>query len=474
MAALKGYQGFGSFHTDNVEALVALPDDAYVPPRRLPAEAALFDAAAPPPEFGAPMRAHFLLDPEWTFINHGAFGAASRVAVAASRAWADHAEAQPLRFIDRELLPLQVAAIRAAAAVVRCPPRCLAVIQNATYGLNVAIAAAAGALRPGDVIFTLDVAYGSVKKMLAAAAARAGATLVVAPLRFPVTGADDITAQVEAALPPRVALALFDHVASNTGLVLPVERLVAAAQARGARVIVDGAHGLQSLSLDLPALGAHWYTTNCHKWLAATKGVALLYAAPDVVPLTRAVVISHGYGDGFTSEFVWDGTRDYTGAVALPAVLAWWEWVGHERARAYCRALLRDAVALLTAAWGTGTHAPLECYSHMACVALPVGRLPPGVVTTPDPSSGGDGPDVPSATPAHGKAVQDALHYAHAIEVPAKTLDRRLYVRISAAVYNTLDDYRALADAVASFTWAPDGSYTGPAPAAARGGGGGL
>ena len=469
---MAGYQGFGSFHSDNVEALVAQPAGDYAPPARLPCEAALWDAAAAPPGFGAPMRAEFAIDPEWTFLNHGAFGAACRVAREAARAWGEHAERQPLRFIDRELLPLQVAAIRAAARLVNCAPANLVIVPNATYGLNVAIAAAAAGLRRGDTVYTLDVCYGSVKKMLAAACAAAGATLLVHPLRLPLAAAGgqaDIAAQVAASLPPGTALALFDHVASNTGLVLPLAELVPLAHARGARVIVDGAHGAQSQPLDVARLGAEWYTTNCHKWLCATRGVAVLYASDAVRAATRPVVISHGYGDGFTSDFIWDGTRDYAGVVALPTLLRWWEWVGHDAARGYCRALLRDAVALLTGAWGTGTHAPLDCYSHMACVELPAWALPPGAVAPP--GDGGDpaAPPRRTATSTHGKAVQDALHFHYRIEVPAKTLGAALYLRVSAAVYNTLDDYRRLADAVASFAWAPDGAFTGGPAGALRG-----
>lgn len=452
---LKGYQGFGSFHSDNVEDLVAIPAALYVPPQRLPIESSLFDTSASPPEFGSAMRGQFFIDPEWTFVNHGAFGAVCRIAMQASRAWADHAERQPLRYIDRELLPLQVAAIRSAASLVNCDPRNLAIIPNATYGLNVAIAASG--LKSGDVVYTLDICYGSVKKMLTAACEAAGATLVIHPLAMPLRSQDDIFAQVEASMPPKTALALFDHVASNAGLVLPLERLVPLAHARGAKVIVDGAHGLQSHALDVTALGAEWYTSNCHKWLCSSKGVAVLYAADSVRASTRPRVISHGYGEGFSSDFIWDGTRDYSGVVALPTLLRWWEWVGHERARQYCRGLLQDAVSLLTGAWGTGTHAPMDCYSHMACVELPVSVLPPGAVR--DDGAGGV---TRTATSTHGKAVQDALHYHFSIECPVKTLGSRLYLRISAAIYNTLDDYQRIVDAVARFKWTEEGVFVPP------------
>ncbi len=174
------------------------------------------------------------------------------------------------------------------------------------------------------------------------------------------------------------------------------------------------------------------------------------------------MIKSHGYGDGFTSEFIWDGCRDYCSVVALPLLLDFWEAAGHEAARRYCRGLLQDAITLLTAAWGTATHAHASCYSQMACVALPVPALPAGVVSVSyiptqtlfvfksSPFLQSDAAATPTANSDHAKAVQDALHFGFNIEVPVKTLEARLYVRISAAIYNCLDDYVVLRDAVLS------------------------
>jgi len=43
---------------------------------------------------------------------------------------------------------------------------------------------------------------------------------------------------------------------------------------------------------------------------------------------------------------------------------------------------------------------------------------------------------------------QDLLHGRFKIEVPIKTIQSTLYVRISAHIYNTLEDYKVLAAAV--------------------------
>jgi hypothetical protein len=58
-------------------------------------------------------------------------------------------------------------------------------------------------------------------------------------------------------------------------------------------------------------------------------------------------IVSHGYGSGFASGFVWDGCRDYSGVLVVPAILRFWEHVDLAAARSYCRQLLVDACALL-------------------------------------------------------------------------------------------------------------------------------
>ena len=66
---------------------------------------------------------------------------------------------------------------------------------------------------------------------------------------------------------------------------------------------VDGAHAPGMLTLDVPAIGADWYVGNCHKWLMAPKGSGFLWASRSAQPELHPLVISHGYGRGFSAEF---------------------------------------------------------------------------------------------------------------------------------------------------------------------------
>lgn len=445
-----GYLGFGSFHSDNVEELVAIPAAVYVSPP-LPkglTDSALLEASSTgdctsPGTFGRALQSSFFLDPEWTFVNHGAFGAVCKPAMHAAYAWSQYCERQPLRFIDRELFPYVVRALRLVAARVHAPPSNVVFIPNATYGLNVALRSAP--LSAGDVIYMLDIGYGSVKKMAAEVAALCGATVCMQSVPMPLASAADMVALVERTMPAGTRLAIFDHITSNTALVLPVADLCRVAKSKGALTLVDGAHGLQSLDLDVSALGCDWYVTNCHKWFCGTKGVAIMCAADSVREVTKPLIISHGFGAGYTSNFIWDGCRDYGGILAIPTVLKWWEALDAAAARTYCQALLQEAVTLLVDAWDTGTHCHRSLYNHMACVELPRASLPPGAWSL-EPAVAGDGERGagtwrPTATSLHAKLVQDALHYGYRVEAPVKCLEGKLYLRISAAIYNCREDF---------------------------------
>jgi hypothetical protein len=95
-----GYQGFGSFHSDNVEELIHKEEDHYSPPP-CPFQDPMENISSLP-AFGAPMRSQFLIDfTKWSFVNHGAFGAVLRPVLESAELWRRHCEAQPLRFLDR-------------------------------------------------------------------------------------------------------------------------------------------------------------------------------------------------------------------------------------------------------------------------------------------------------------------------------------------------------------------------------------
>ena len=63
----------------------------------------------------------------------------------------------------------------------------------------------------------------------------------------------------------RVRLAILDHVVSMAPVQLPVGALCALCAGAGAATLVDGAHAVGALRLDLVSLGCDYYASNLHK-----------------------------------------------------------------------------------------------------------------------------------------------------------------------------------------------------------------
>jgi selenocysteine lyase/cysteine desulfurase len=327
--------------------------------------------------------ANFFIDKECTFVNHGAFGGAHKSGMAVAQAWREHCEKQPLAFVDRQLFAAYTFALWQAAQHVGSCPRRLVFTPNCTTGMNAVLGSIDFSTRG---VYMLDIGYGSVKKMTEAYAQRMrGAAaqqcdtnpavhLQHVPLPPRTSWAEDVVALVADTLDPRhTALAVFDHITSNTALVLPVQRLVQLCHARGVPVLIDGAHAWGSTPLHLDELGADFYVTNGHKWLCCPKGVALLYVRdPQRRTACRAPIVSHGWDHGFHSGFVWDGCRDYAGTLAVPYVLQWWRKAGPAVTK-HVKALKAAGIRALAQAWGTGCMAPLGAYGPMALIQCPLG-----------------------------------------------------------------------------------------------------
>lgn len=259
------------------------------------------------------------LDQAVDYLNHGSFGACPRAILEKQSELRARLEREPMDFLVRHAPGLYAEARTALGQFVGADPDDLAFVPNATTGVNAVVRSLS--FSPGDEILTTDHAYGACRKALEYVASRTGARVTIAKVSFPLAGPEDVVAPVLAAVTPRTRLAMLDHVTSPTALVFPLERLVAELSARGVDTVVDGAHALGMLPLDLSRLGAAYYTGNAHKWLCAPKSVAFLYVRKDRQKGVHPVTISHGYAGGearFRDEFDWTGTIDPTPALTIP------------------------------------------------------------------------------------------------------------------------------------------------------------
>ena len=377
--------------------------------------------------YGASLRGEWLIEPGTVFLNHGASGAMPRAVLAAQDEVRRRIEANPPRFLGR----LYSARIRAAAsdlsAYVKAEADDLVFVDNATSGVNAVLRSLN--FRPGDEIVVTTLGYNAVRNAVRYIASRSGAAIVEVPIPLPVTNEDEIIARVAARLSARTRLAIFDHIASHSAILMPVERLVRLAQASGAEVLVDGAHAPGQIPLDLPAIGADYYVGNCHKWLMAPRGCGFLWAKQERQGDLHPLAISHGYGKGFTAEFDWTGTRDPSAFLTVPAGIAFHENLGGEQLMARNHELVCTMAHSLADEWGAVPAAPDSMFASMATIRLPIA-----------------GP----ATQDRAYEIQRLLYDGHKIEVPVNCMEGAFWMRIAAQAYNEPEDYELLRSALAA------------------------
>jgi len=365
----------------------------------------------------------FLLDPAVAFLNHGSFGATPRPVFERYQAWQREMERQPVEFFVERSPGLLREARTALAGFVHTAPDNLVFVTNATTALNTV--ARSLKLAPGDEIVTTDHEYGAMDRMWRFLCRKTGAVYKPVPLPLPVTTPADLAERLWRGVTPRTRVLFFSQITSPTALILPAGELCRRARAAGIISVVDGAHALGQVPLDLEALGADFFTANAHKWLCAPKGSAFLYARPDAQRLVEPLVVSWGdtsfspTGSTFLDEQQWAGTRDLAAFLAVPDALRFCEAHDWTKVRAACHRLARHARAAIAALTGL----PQICPDAEAWYAQ--------MFTVP----------LPACDPARTKA---RLSAQHRVEVPVMDWQGRPYLRVSIQAYNTLADVERL------------------------------
>ncbi|MCY7322681.1 MAG: aminotransferase class V-fold PLP-dependent enzyme [Phormidesmis sp. CAN_BIN36] len=376
---------------------------------------------------------YWSLDPAIVFLNHGSFGACPRPVLALQQQLRQRIERQPLQFFGRDLEYLLDQARIDLAAFVGADADDLAFVPNATTGINTILRSLT--FEPEDELLTTNQEYNACRNALDFVAARSGAKIVVAEIPYPIESAQQAIEPILRAVSSKTRLALLDHITSQTGLVFPIAEIIRLLTAQGVDTLIDGAHAPGMVALDLSAIAPTYYTGNCHKWLCSPKGAAFLYVRRDKQFKIRPLTISHGANSPrrdrsrFRLELDSTGTDDPTAYLCVPEAIrfigsllpgGWSELMAHNRAKAIA------ARKILCEILKVAPPCPDEMIGSLATVPLSNGSY---------------------------VELQDAL-LGFGIEVPIvpyPAVPNRL-VRISAQIYNTLDQYEKLGQAIVELT----------------------
>lgn len=289
------------------------------------------------------MKDLFLLDPDFTYLNHGSFGACPRPVFDAYQDWQRRLERQPVEFMGRRADDLLAESRAVLAEYLNCQRDDLVYFPNPTTAVN--MIARSLKFSPGDEILTSDHEYGAMDRTWRFIGQKTGAVYRQVPIPLPVTTHEDFVERFWSQVNAKTKIIFLSHITSPTALRFPVEEICQRAREAGILTIIDGAHAPGQIPLDLEAVGADFYTGALHKWLCTPKGAAFLYARRPVQDLLEPLVVSWGWEaeepgpSRFVDHHQWQGTRDISAYLSVPAAIQFQRDHDWDTVRAGCHQL---------------------------------------------------------------------------------------------------------------------------------------
>ncbi len=383
------------------------------------------------------LRPLFQLDPEITFLNHGSFGSCPVPVFEDYQNWQRKVERRPIQFMDRTVYEqLETSRLR-LGQYLNCHKDDLVYMPNPTHAVANIIHNLN--LAPGDEVLTTNLEYGACDRAWIYDAEQRGYAYVKSEITFPIEDKDSFCRQFWSKVSSRTKFVFISHITSGSGLILPIPEIMAEAKKRGIGTIIDGAHAPAHIALDIAGLNPDYYTGACHKWLCAPKGSSFLYVKKERQTGMQPLVISWGWGEEydefksttklespsrFVNIFQWQGTRDMSAFLSVPAAIEFQEKYNWDEIRERSRDLVRHTRDRINDLTGLAPICPDDWLGQMATILFPM----------KDP-----------------KAFKQTLYEKYKIEIPVITERGVTAIRVSFNGYNSENDVDHLLSTLKKF-----------------------
>ncbi|KAJ7305564.1 pyridoxal phosphate-dependent transferase [Mycena albidolilacea] len=327
------------------------------------------DFSGDPPPFGHPMLKYFAFDPNYVNLNHGSYGSLPLPVLAACNKLTLQVESNPDLFVRVKQTELITKCRAQISKFVGANMNEIVLVRNASHGLNTIMRSFEW--NAGDVIVTCNTTYDAMQGLARFLHDGPGHPEVSQfVIQWPTSHAA-IIARYRAHLEsiPRHAgqkiVAIIDSITSVPGALMPWQKLVQVCKEAGVYSVIDGAHSIgQEMNIDLSKADPDFWVSNCHKWLFAQRGCAIMFVAErnqgivkSSFPTSKLYVSPQDRtfpGESFIEQYNWNGTINFVPPLSITAALEFREWLGGETMiNAYCHDMAVRGGAYLASFFGT-------------------------------------------------------------------------------------------------------------------------
>lgn len=379
------------------------------------------------------MKSQFLLDPTITFLNHGSFGACPKPIFEEYQRFQQELENEPVWFIQKKSAKYLKIAKEKLAKYIGCNANDFFFTPNPTFAVNTIMRSLD--LKEGDEILSTNHEYGAMDRTWSFYCKKSGAKYIRQNISLPVVSKEQILEEFWSGYTSKTKIIFLNQISSATALIFPVKEICDKARELGLITIIDGAHVMGQMDLDIMELNPDFYTGTLHKWMLAPKGSSFLYVKKKFQEMLDPLVVGWGYesvspGESqFLDYQEFQGTRDISAFLCTPKVIDFLEKNDWKTKATECRNIVKNNYQRFCDLLNTQPICPItdEFLGQMASVS----------VKTSNPVE-----------------LKELLFNKYKIEIPVMPLNKNYFIRYSINAYNSQEDldilYKALEDIIAT------------------------
>ena len=204
------------------------------------------------------LKEQFQLNPEYTYLNHGSFGACPTPIFKEREKWQKELEFQPVSFITNAFDFLEKSR-QCLSKYIHCNKDDIVYFPNPTTAMNMVVRSLN--LNEGDEVLSSNHEYGAVERTWKFMSIKKGFKYIPIEISLPFDK-DDFIDKFQKNISDKTKIIFLSHITSSTGIIFPIKEICELAESLNIMVIIDGAHAPAQIDLNLSTLGADIYISS--------------------------------------------------------------------------------------------------------------------------------------------------------------------------------------------------------------------
>lgn len=213
--------------------------------------------------------------------------------------------------------------------LINCDKDELAITRNTTESLDLIISGFPWK-KNDEAIFAMQD-YGSMQEMFKLTAKRRGIVNKIISVPNHPKNDEEIVSLYENQITKKTKLIMVSHMINITGQILPVKKICEMAHSYNIDVLVDGAHCVGHIDVDIKDLNCDYYGSSLHKWLSAPLGTGLLFVKKEKISKIEPILAGHVHQRDNIMRLNHIGTHPVHSDLAINDAIDYLESIGIER-----------------------------------------------------------------------------------------------------------------------------------------------